>query len=382
MPYYLTSMPKTCWSILLLGTLSLRVLEAQSGIERYIPPSPAPAGFIHDGGPVLSPAALADLNRRLESHQASGRGDIGVAILRDIGDYPAYEVGLEIYRAWKIGAVDSIGSERRDLGVLLLIVPRELSPSGKGDCWITTGVGAEGYITDGTAGTICRETIIPLLRERDHAGAIRAGIDAIAAQLTGVAAVEKQGRQETGSSSSNGSSGGVPGGLLALLALAGGGGGVVAWRRHKRRKPRLCPQGHGPMKLLDERADDEALERGQQREESVKSVDYDVWQCSECGERLVLRYKRWFTSYSQCPECKFWTLKSRTRTLVPATTSSGGLAEVTRTCQHCGFADTRQHATPRLSSSSSSSRGGSSSSGGRSFGGSGRSAGGGGGSRY
>lgn len=137
------------------------------------------------------------------------------------------------------------------------------------------------------------------------------------------------------------------------------------------------------MKLLDEKADDEALEGGQQREEAVKSVDYDVWQCGECGERLVLRYKRWFTSYSECPACKFWTVKSRTRTLIPATTSSGGLAEVTRTCQHCGFGDTRQHATPRLSSSSSSSGGGSSSSGGgRSFGGSGRSAGGGGGGRY
>lgn len=376
-------MSKMPWSILLVGTLSLRGLEAQSGIDRYIPPSPTPAGFIHDGGPVLTPSDLADLNARIQSHQAGGRGDIGVAILRDIGDYPAYEVGLAIYRAWKIGSVDSLGSDRRDLGVLLLIVPKELSPSGTGDCYITTGVGAEGFITDGTAGTICREIIIPHLRERDHAGAIRAGIDAIAAELTGVSALEgRDARAVTSPAPSPGPSGGVPGGLIALLALGGGGGGIVAWRRHKRRKPRLCPQGHGPMKLLDETADDDALERGQQREESLKSVDYDVWQCAECGERLVLRYKRWFTSYSECPECKFWTVKSRTRTLIPATTSAGGLAEVTRTCQHCGFGDTRQHATPRLSSSSSSSRSGSSSSGGSSFGGSGRSAGGGGGGRY
>lgn len=371
-------------AIALAGSLGLARLEAQSGINRYVPASPLPAGYISDGGPVLSPADLADLNNRIEAHQAGGRGDIGVAVLRDLGDYTASEVGLSIYRSWKIGSVDSLGSDRRDLGVLLLIVPKELSPSGTGDCYITTGLGAEGFITDATAGRICREVIVPFLVKRDHAGAIRAGIDAIAAELTGVSAVEgtKAPAVQGDGGSSDGGGGGVPGGLIALLGVAGAGtGGAVVYRKRKRKKPRLCPNGHGAMTLLDEKADDAALERGQLREEELKSVDYDVWQCESCSERLVLRYKRWFTSYSQCPQCKFFTVKSKTRTLIPATTSSGGLAETTRTCHNCGFGDTRQVATPRLSSSSSSS-GGSSSGGGRSFGGSGRSAGGGGGSRY
>ena len=364
------------------GLFGIAGLQAQSGIDRYVPPSPVPAGFIHDGGPVLTAADLADLNGRITAHQATGRGDIGVAILRDIGDYTANEIGLSIYRSWRIGSVDSIGSERRDLGALLLIVPKELAPSGMGDCYITTGIGAEGLITDANAGTICRETIVPFLVKRDYAGAVRAGIDAIAAELISIGAIEGgQARQAVGSPNP-GPSKGLTVGLVSLLALGGGGGGIVAWRKHKRRKPRLCPQGHGKMKLLDEKADDEALKFGQQKEESLKSVDYDVWACGECGERLVLRYKRWFTSYSECPECKFWTVKSKTRTLIPATTASGGLAETTRKCQHCGFSDTKQHATPRLTSSSSSSSGGSSSGGGSSFGGSGSSAGGGGGSRY
>lgn len=368
-----------------LGTvLGVAVLPAQTGIDRYVPPSPVPAGFIHDGGPVLAASDLADLNTRIKAHQATGRGDIGVAILRDIGDYTANEIGLSIYRAWKIGSVDSIGSERRDLGALLLIVPKELSTSGMGDCYITTGTGAEGLITDANAGTICRETIVPFLIKRDYAGAIRAGIDAIAAELVSIGAIEGNQFQRVADTPGSGPSKGLTTGLIALLAVGGSGGGIVAWRRHKRRKPRLCPQGHGAMKLLDEKADDEVLQVGQQKEESLKSVDYDVWACGECGERLVLRYKRWFTSFTECPECKFWTVKSKTRTLIPATRASGGLAETTRTCQHCGFGDTRQLATPRLSSSSSSSRSGSSSSGGggSSFGGSGRSAGGGGGSRY
>jgi uncharacterized protein len=382
-------MPSPLWSLCLLGWLSLGEAQAQSGIQRYIPPSPVPAGFIHDGGPVLTPGDLEDLNRRIEAHQAGGRGDIAVAILRDIGDYTANEIGLSIYRTWKVGSVDSIGSERRDLGALLLIVPKELSPSGTGDCYITTGVGAEGFITDAGAGTICRDTIIPYLVRREYAAAVRAGIEAIAAELTGIAAVETRGIRSDARpvDSPGGGGGGFPAPLIALLGVAGAGGSVVLWRKRKRRKPRLCPRGHGPMQLLDEKADDAVLRVGQAKEEELKSVDYDVWQCMEedCGERLVLRYKRWFTSYSECPQCKFWTVKSKTRTLIPATTSTGGMAETTRTCQQCGFTDTRQHATPRLSSSSSSSSsssGGSSSGGGRSFGGSGRSAGGGGGGRY
>jgi uncharacterized protein len=377
-------MRKTLSVVAWLSLAGPAMLAAQSGIERFIPPSPTPAGFIYDGGPVLNPEDLARLNSRITSHQAGGRGDIGVAVLRDIGDYTANEIGLAIYRAWKIGSVDSIGSERRDLGVLLLIVPKELSPSGMGDCYITTGLGAEGLITDSDAGDICRNTIVPYLVQRDYAGAIGGGIDAIAAELTGISAVEGNSQVPAVGSDGTSDSGGVPGVVFGLLGVAGAGGGVVMWRRHKRRKPRLCPQGHGPMKLLDEKADDEVLRVGQAKEEALKSVDYDVWQCmhEECGERLVLRYKKWFTSYSECPECKFFTVKSKTRTLIPATTSSGGMAETTRKCQHCGFHDTRQHATPRLSSSSSGRSGSSSGGGGSSFGGSGRSAGGGGGSRY
>lgn len=361
---------------LLLACSELAI--GQTGIDRLIPPSPNPAGFIHDGGPVLSAGDLADLNARITEIQTRGRGDIGVAILRDIGDYPPYEVGLTIYRTWKIGRIDSIGSERRDLGALLLIVPKELSPNGRGECFITLGRGAEGLLTDAAAATICREEIIPHLKERNYAAAVRAGIDAIEEKFAAVPATDAANivsHQQSRSPL-------VPiGGMLGLLGL--GGGGLIGWRKYRRRRPRQCPNGHGPMRLLDERADDVALSGGQVKEESLKSVDYDVWECPTCGERLVLRYKKWLTAFSQCPSCHFWTVKTRNKTLVTATTVSSGLVETTKNCQNCSWHETRQHSTPPIStSSSSSSGGGGSSGGGSSFGGSGGSSGGGGGSSY
>ncbi|MEO8201534.1 MAG: TPM domain-containing protein [Gemmatimonadota bacterium] len=365
-------------TLLLLSSSSLAL--GQGGIDKLVPASPNPAGFIYDGGPVLSVSDLAGLNARITELQSSGRGDIGVAILRDIGDYPPYEIGTAIFRAWKIGRIDSIGSERRDLGALLLIVPKELAPDKKGQCFIATGRGAEGLITDAAAATICREDIIPHLKAKEYAAAVGAGIDAIAARFSAIPATEGSAKLVSDHPSRSPL---IPiGGGLGFVALLSAG--VVSWRKYRRRRPRQCPRGHGSMRLLDERADDAALSTGQSKEEALKSVDYDVWECPVCQERLVLRYKKWFTAYSQCQTCHFWTVKSKNKTLRAATTVSTGLVETTKDCQNCGWHNVSQHSTPMISTSSSgsSSGGGGSSGGGSSFGGSGGSSGGGGGSSY
>ena len=52
---------------------------------------------------------------------------------------------------------------------------------------------------------------------------------------------------------------------------------------------------------LDEASDDAALSAGQQVEERLGSVDYDVWACPTCDERLVLAYGRWWSSIKGCP---------------------------------------------------------------------------------
>src|SRR4051794_13110837 len=116
---------------LLVLALSLvaTAAHAQSALDSIVPPSPAPNGFIVDRGPVLDTAARARLNARIAAVQQTTGGDIGVAILRDLHDRAPVDVGVAIYRAWKIGHVDAMGAARRDLGALLLIVPKELAPS-------------------------------------------------------------------------------------------------------------------------------------------------------------------------------------------------------------------------------------------------------------
>jgi uncharacterized protein len=340
------------------------------------------------------------LNARITAVQARTGGDIGVAIVTDLRGYAPVDAGVAIYRAWKIGKVDSLGSARRDLGALLLIVPKELSPNGRGECWITTGLGAEGTLVDAHAGAICRDRVIPALRVRDYAAAVDSGIVGIAVAFDRAVADESGSRatrpaEASGDASEAAASlrdstprekDGFPWGWLAGLGLAGAGAAasITSWKRYQRRKPRPCPAGHGLMTRLDEAADDAALAPAQRAEERVGSVDYDVWACPVCSERIVIAYSR-LSSYRGCPKCRARTLSSTTRTVTAATLHSTGLEETTLDCANCGYHDVTRRVTPVLPPppppSSSSSHSGSSG-GGPSFGGSGRTAGGGGGSSY
>ncbi len=353
-------------------------------LARLVPPSPAPASFIADVPRLLAPEARERLDQRIRAVQDSGLGDIGIAIMPSIGDYPAYEMGTAIYRTWGIGRIDSIGAARRDLGVLLLIVPKELAPDSAGHCWITTGNGAEAMITDATGGTICRERIVPHLRARDYEAALSAGIEAIADEVRQeLSAAPATALSSVPQSQRDGRSNPFPVVLLVggLLALAGAGIGIPMWLR---RRPRRCPKCTRQMRRLDESQDDVALGPGQQVEERIGSVDYDVWRCT-CGEDLVVPYAKMFSGYTVCDACKVRAVKTRRTVIQQPTYTSTGLAEDVSRCESCHRTTSSRVVLARRTppSEGGSSGGGSrSGGGGRSFGGSGRTSGGGGGSRY
>jgi uncharacterized protein len=135
------------------------------------------------------------------------------------------------------------------------------------------------------------------------------------------------------------------------------------------------------MRRLSESEDDAFLDKGGRLEESIKSVDYDVWVCASCDARIAVPYKSWTSSYRKCGVCARRTLEVKTETIRAATQLRGGLQRVTKHCLNCGFKSVEEESTPSLAAAA---RSGSSSSGGSSGGGSsfgGGSAGGGGAGR-
>lgn len=128
----------------------------------------APTGYVNDFAKILPADRVSLLTRIAEDVKAKSGGEIAIVTMADIGTRQASEVALEIGRQWKIGQNDAVGSRSRNAGVVILLVPKESSSSGKGSCRIEVGQGSEGFITDGMSGDICREAT-PLFRQQEYA---------------------------------------------------------------------------------------------------------------------------------------------------------------------------------------------------------------------
>ena len=122
-------------------------------------PLPAPVGYVNDFANVLKPDAAARIDDLAKRVNAATRGEMVVVTLPNLGGRPVEEVSLRLGREWKVGADAAIGDQARNAGVIILLVPKETSDDGRGYCRIETGQGTEGFITDATSGTICREAV-------------------------------------------------------------------------------------------------------------------------------------------------------------------------------------------------------------------------------
>ncbi len=143
----------------------------------------------------------------------------------------------------------------------------------------------------------------------------------------------------------------------------------------------LSSDGKTPLIKLSEINDDKFLEAYQLIEESIKSIDYDVWKHPQTNEIKIFRYDNFRSKYDNCPNCKAKAFcMTKNETLVSATYESSGKGMKTYVCASCAFTKQTQYTIPkRVQSSSSSGSGGGG--GGGSFGG-GSSGGGGGGSSW
>ena len=148
----------------------LLLLIALQGIQ--LPPAPrgygtSTAEVVVDAAGVLSPDAVDRINRvAFDVHQKSG-GEMAVVTLPDIGLRAPVDVALSIGREWGVGANTGIGQRTRNAGVVVLLVPKETSSSGRGHCFITTGRGTEGFILDAEGAALCREAV-PYFQRQEY----------------------------------------------------------------------------------------------------------------------------------------------------------------------------------------------------------------------
>jgi uncharacterized protein len=138
------------------------------------PLPPAPARWLTDQAGVLSAAAAAEVDRRLEAFEQEQGTQILVVIYRFLPADAALEDWTQrVAEAWGVGR-----REHDDGAVLFVFVDaRELR--------IEVGYGLEGALTDLESKTILEEVLIPRLRAGDWDGGIGAAADALMAAVRG-----------------------------------------------------------------------------------------------------------------------------------------------------------------------------------------------------
>jgi uncharacterized protein len=153
-------------------------LAAQDAPVRGLFPS-QPAGHVTDAAGIVDAAAEARITSLAERLRAATGAEIAVVTLPTIGDREEADVAREIGRAWGVGAATEIGDERRNAGIVLLVVPRQGGQPGTGRVRVEVGQGLEGIVTDVTAGRI-RDLMGERLAREDYSGALQDGVEALA----------------------------------------------------------------------------------------------------------------------------------------------------------------------------------------------------------
>ena len=153
-------------AVTLLISLSVPVFAATGAI-------PEPQGhYYYDEVGVLTPETkkeVDEINKKLEAQTGA---QVIVAAVKDIEGYANIdEYAVKFFEKWKIG------SKKEDNGVLIVA-----SISDK-QIKIETGYGVEGAITDGEAGRILDQYVIPYFKDENYDMGLRNGFRAVIQRL-------------------------------------------------------------------------------------------------------------------------------------------------------------------------------------------------------
>jgi uncharacterized protein len=140
---------------------------------------PAPTGYVNDFAHVLDAASVAHMEAVIAEVREKTRGEIAVVTLPDIGDRAASDVAVQIGREWGVGAKGQAGDPAKNLGIVILLVPRKDGKPGTGKIFIATGRGAEGFLPDSRVGRI-RDAMGSYFAREEYGAGLAAGVDLIA----------------------------------------------------------------------------------------------------------------------------------------------------------------------------------------------------------
>jgi uncharacterized protein len=133
-------------SLILVGLCSPSILAQETKF-------PKPRGWVNDHAGILNQSERSLLSALANELERATSAEIAVVTLNTIGTTPIEEYAVDLFEKWGIGKKD------KDNGLLILVAVNERQVR------IEVGYGLEGVITDGLAGQIIREKIVPEFRQ-------------------------------------------------------------------------------------------------------------------------------------------------------------------------------------------------------------------------
>lgn len=332
--------------------------------------------YVSNQDNVLSVEAYNILNQKLDSLEKTTTAQVVIIALKNTGQTDAREISMELFKKWNVGQKGSNNGL-----ILVLIVDRR-------EVFIRTGYGLEGAITDAKSTQIINTIMSPYFKEGDWDNGMIAGVDEINRLIIQEYLTEGFQTKEPKTLADF-----LPfiyiylGLSLFLLIIAV----VKINSSHKKFdielkeekikafsmaakpwyfvgiffpimliilflwyklifKPRVryktvvCSSCSTKMHRLNEKDDDEYLSEKQIIEENVKSRDYDVWLCDNCGNTDIFAYENSLTQYTNCPSCGGKTMYMASDTILRlATQSKDGVGRKTYICKHCKNKTTKDY---------------------------------------
>ncbi|KAA6320857.1 hypothetical protein EZS27_029423 [termite gut metagenome] len=122
-----------------------------------------------------------------------------------------------------------------------------------------------------------------------------------------------------------------------------------AQMRKLRKQPIRCHVCESMMHILPENEDNKFLSPSQDFEERIQSVDYDVFLCNNCRNKVVFEYDNKSSNYAKCPKCNAKAFTKKTSYMLQTPTHiSAGLERVVYHCKFCGYEKNYDMSLPRL----------------------------------
>lgn len=336
--------------------------------------------YVSNQDNILSENAYNLLNQKLDSLEKVTTAQVAVVALKSSGDMDARDVSMELFKKWKVGQKES------NNGLILVLVV------DKRQVFIRTGYGLEGAITDAKSTQIVNTIMAPYFKKADWDNGMIAGIDKISELI-----IKEYNTEGFAQKSNNHVSNFMPfiyayiiftivllvlafifttnahskyditqkedkiraynhaakmwyivGILFPIMLLI-----LFLWYKlyfkpRVRNKVLICHKCSNPMHRLNEKDDDKYLSSKQIMEEEIKSEDYDVWLCDNCGNTAIFAFDNSLTQYTVCPFCGGKTMFLESNDVVRnANQFRNGIGRKTYTCKNCHNSDFKDYIIPK-----------------------------------